>query len=84
MAEHINKSGFSPQQINFIDTLVASFVRDGYVPVGALCEPPFDQFHFEGPEALFVYSAEKVMSFVEMANRIAKAPSAPAHESRAG
>lgn len=42
-----------------------------FVPVGALYEPPFDQFHFEGPEGLFGDTAEKVFDFVEMANRLA-------------
>jgi len=71
LADYINRSGFNTKQIAFIDTLVDYFVRDGFVPVGALYEPPFDQFHFEGPEGLFGDSAEKVFDFVEMANRLA-------------
>ncbi len=49
-------------------------VRDGYVPLGALYEPPFDQFHFEGPEELFGPAAERIFDFVEMANSLAMAP----------
>jgi len=74
LAEYINTSSFNSHQIAFINTLVDSFVRDGYVPIGALYEPPFDQFHFEGPEALFGDAAEKIIDFVEMANRTAMTP----------
>jgi len=75
LAEYINKSTFNTQQLAFVNTLVDYFVRDGYVPVGSLYEPPFDQFHFEGPEELFGDTAEKIFDFVDMANRLALAPS---------
>jgi type I restriction enzyme R subunit len=75
LAEYINRSGFNTQQIAFVNTLVDFFVRDGYVPVGSLYEPPFDQFHFDGPEELFGEKVERIFDFVSMANRLALAPS---------
>jgi type I restriction enzyme R subunit len=74
LAEYINKSSFNTQQIAFVNTLVDFFVRDGYVPVGSLYEPPFDQFHFDGPEELFGEKVENIFDFVSMANRLALAP----------
>lgn len=71
LAEYINRSSFNTQQIAFVNTLVEFFVRDGYVPVGSLYEPPFDQFHFEGPEELFGEKVERIFDFVSMANRLA-------------
>jgi type I restriction enzyme, R subunit len=73
LAEYINRSQFNPQQIAFIDTLVDFFVRDGYVPVGALYEPPFDQFHFAGPEELFGDDSGKIFDFVEKLDVLALA-----------
>ena len=75
LAEYINRSTFNTRQIAFVNTLVDFFVRDGYVPVGSLYEPPFDQFHFDGPEELFGDNAEKIFDFVSMANRLALMPS---------
>jgi len=74
LAEYINRGVFTPQQLRFVDTLVDCLVRDGYVPLGALYEPPFDQFHFEGPEELFGPAAERIFDFVEMTNRPAMSP----------
>ena len=84
LAEYINRSGFNTKQIAFIDTLIDYFVRDGFVPVGALYEPPFDQFHFEGPEGLFGDTAEKVFDFVEMTNRLAMTSMYDSSRSNAG
>lgn len=75
LAEYINKSNFNTKQIAFVNTLVDFFVRDGYVPVGSLYEPPFDQYHFGGPDELFGSNVDKLIDFVEMANRLALAPS---------
>lgn len=83
LAEYINRSGFDTQQIAFVNTLVDFFVRDGYVPVGSLYEPPFDQFHFDGPEELFGEKAERIFDFVEMANRTAIGPLDPTADTRA-
>ena len=70
LAEFINKSNYNQQQLSFVDKIVDFFVRDGYVPVGSLYEPPFDQFHDGGPDALFGRDADSLVRFVEMANRL--------------
>jgi type I restriction enzyme R subunit len=74
LSEYINRSNINTQQIAFVDQLVEFFVRDGYVPVGALYEPPFDQYHFGGPDELFGSNADRLIDFVEMANRLAVSP----------
>ena len=71
LAAYINISGFNPHQLAFIDKLVDFFVRDGFVPVGALYEPPFDQYHEGGPEKLFGQAADRVIEFVRHANALA-------------
>lgn len=71
LSEYINKSTFTAQQIAFVDKLVDFFVRDGYVPAGALYEPPFDQYHFGGPDELFGSTTGKLFDFVDMANGLA-------------
>lgn len=68
LAEFINKSGYSSQQLAFVDKLIDFFVIDGYVPIGSLYEPPFDQFHDGGPDALFGKDTESIMKFVETTN----------------
>jgi type I restriction enzyme R subunit len=70
LAEFIDKSSYNPQQLAFVDKLVDMLARDGYVPVGALYEAPFDRFHDGGPEALFGPDADNLVKFIETANRL--------------
>lgn len=70
LAEFINKSGYNSRQLAFVDKLVDFFVVDGYVPIGSLYEPPFDQFHDGGPDALFGRDTDNIIKFVETANRM--------------
>jgi type I restriction enzyme R subunit len=74
LAAYINTAAFNPYQLAFIDKLIDFFVRDGFVPVGALYEPPFDQYHEGGPEKLFGTDADRVIEFVRFADRLALSP----------
>lgn len=74
LAAYINTSSFNPHQLAFIDKLIDFFVHDGFVPVGALYETPFDQYHEGGPEQLFGQAADRVIEFVRNANELALSP----------
>lgn len=68
----IDKTSYNTQQYHFINQLIQFFVRDGFVSVGALYDPPFSDIHEGGPDELFdEESADNLFELIGRMNSFA-------------